>query len=59
MNKLFFILLTVLTLASCSSDNANTTYAIEGIFTGTYKLVGGTKTSTLNGSYRTFIRVFK
>ena len=25
MNKLFFILLTVLTLASCSSDNANTT----------------------------------
>jgi hypothetical protein len=49
----------ITSITKLSSDNANTTYAIEGTFTGTYKLVGGTKTSTLNGSYRTFIRVFK
>jgi len=49
----------ITSISKVSSDNANTTYAIEGTFTGTYKLVGGTKTSTVNGSYRTFIRVLK
>jgi hypothetical protein len=49
----------IISITKVSSDNANTVYSVEGTFTGTYKLVGGTKTSIVNGSYRTFIKVLK
>ena len=50
----------VTSITQVSSNNSNTTYSIEGTFGGTYKLVSGSsKTSIVNGSYKTFIRVLK